>query len=525
MAKIISAAEAAELVRDNDTIAMSGFGATGSPENLIIATGKRFQETGHPRNLKLIKGVAIGDYAGKGVSQLSKMEGLIGTIITAHVGLEPDTIEAIKNNKMMAYTMPLGTVMQFLRTMVGKKPGLLTTTGLKTFADPRYGGGKGNALTREKGEDIVELVNIQGKEALFYKYFPINICFVRGTYADTDGNISLHGEAILAHHFEMAAAVRNAGGKVIVQVSQVVEVGTLHPKDIAIPGNMVDYIVIADPEYTAQTLEFTRPRPELVGDYRIPISSDTAPMPLNERKIIGRRAAMEIRKGEILNLGIGMAEAVGAVALEEGFINDVTISIETGIFGGVPLIGVSFGAVANPRVLMSADDILEWYDGGGLDMTCLGAAEIDSKGNVNASNFNGRCVGPGGFVDISQNTKKACFLGTFKAGGLQIHVADGKLEILQEGKITKFKKNVDEITFSAEYAIETGQNVLYITERAVFKAEKDGMTLIEIAPGINLERDILAHMDFKPQISPELKLMDERIFREEKMGLVPPVKL
>ena len=517
--KIISATEAAQLVKDNDTIAVSGFGASSSPENLIIATGKRFTESGHPKNLKVVKGVAIGDFSGKGLSQLAKMDGLIGSVITAHLALEPDTVEAIKNNKMMAYTMPLGSVMQLLRSMVGKKPGLLTTTGLKTFADPRHGGGKGNALTREKGEDIVELVNIGGKEALFYKYFPIDICFIRGTYSDTEGNISLRGESIEAHVYEMAAAVRNAGGIVVAQVSQVLEVGGIHPKDVSIPGNMVDYVVIADHEYTSQTLEFKVPRPELTGDYKIPMSADKEPLPLNERKIIGRRAAMEIEKGAILNLGIGMAEAVGAVLFEEGVIDQVNISIETGIFGGVPLIGPSFGAVANARVYMRSDDILEWYDGGGLDMTCLGAAEIDSKGNVNASCFNGRCVGPGGFVDISQNTPKACFLGTFTASGLKVKAADGKLEILEEGKITKLKKDVEEITFSAEYAVETGQDVSYITERAVFRAESEGFTLVEIAPGLDLEKDILAHMEFKPRISPNLKTMDERIFKDEKMGL------
>lgn len=520
MVKFITAEEAVTFIKDNDTVGMSGHGAMCVPEDLIVALANRYKETEHPKNLRVMKGVALGDFSpNKGLTLATQLDGLIGTVITAHTALEPATVEAVKQNKMMCYLLPYGTVQQLLRSMAGKKPGLLTNVGLKTFVDPRQEGGKGNALTKEKGEDIVKLVEIDGKEALFYPYFPMNACFIRASLADKEGNISFQDEAVLSHLFEMATATSNAGGTVIVVVNEVVEVGSIHPKAVGIPGFMVDYVVKASPENRAQSLEFDCMRPELAGHYNIPISTDFLPLELNERKICGRRAAMEISKNAMLNLGIGIPEAVSAVANEEGVLDQCTITIETGIFGGVPLMGISFGAVANPRVIMRADDTMQWYDGGGLDMTCLGAAEIDQRGNVNASCFNGRSIGPGGFVDISQNTPRVCFLGTFTAGGLKVSVGDGKLTILQEGKIKKLKKQVEQITFSADYAVETGQDVLYITERAVFKAMPEGLTLIEIAPGMDIERDIIANMEFSPCISPDLKLMDERIFRDEKMGL------
>lgn len=520
MPKFVTAAEAVECIKDNDTVAFSGFGANGSPETLLVALRERYENTSHPKNIRVMKGVAIGDFTGKGMSQLSKQDGLIGTMISAHIALEPDTLEAIDNNRMFAYTMPLGTVAQWFRSMVGKKPGHLTRVGLKTFADPRLGGGKGNKITREKGEDIVQLVNVGGEECLFYKYIPFNACIIRGTYADEDGNISIKGEAIIAHHFEIAAATRNAGGIVICQVNEVLQKGSFHPKDVAIQGSMVDYVVKADIEHTPHSLEFTHPTPELAGDYKVPVGSSFKPMPLDVRKICGRRAAFEIKKGAMANLGIGMPEAVGNVMTEEGQSQEYTMSIETGLFGGQNVIGPSFGAVRNPEVAMPADDILEWYDGGGLDMCCLGAAEFDQKGNVNASNFNGRCVGPGGFIDISQPTHKAVFLGSFTTKGLKLEVGEGKLKIAKEGEIKKIKKEVEQITFSAEYAVETGQDVTYITERAVFKLSPKGIVLVEIAPGMDLQKDILDQMEFEPIISPDLKTMDERIFWDRPMGLV-----
>lgn len=527
MAKVITAAQAAALISDNATVACSGHGAMNVAEDIFIAMEERYINEQHPKNLTMFKGVALGDFKGRGMSRLSKHEGLISTVISAHTALEPDTVEAVKNNKMMCYMLPLGTVQQILRSQVGKKPGLLTNVGLKTFADPRFGGGKGNDLTREKGKDIVHLMTTpDGKEALYYPYFPIDFCLVRASYADTEGNISLEDEALITQDFEIVGATRNAGGTVIVVVNEIVEVGHIHPKNVAMHSSMVDYVVKASPENRSQSLEFNYMRPELAGHYNVPLEVVDQKLPLNERKICGRRAAMEVAKGAMLNLGIGIPEAVGAVLREEGLDNDITISIETGIFGGVPLIGTSFGAVANAKAIMRADDILQWYDGGGLDMTCLGAAEIDKKGNVNASSFNGRSVGPGGFVDISQNTPHACFVGTFTAGGLKVEGKDGKLVILNEGKIKKLKEEVEQITFSADYAVETNQNVLYITERAVFKAAPEGLTLIEIAPGVDLQKDVLDQMEFKPVISPDLKLMDERIFRDEKMGLVllPEIK-
>lgn len=522
MKKIASAAEVAALVKDNDTVAFSGHGAMGTPEDIFLALSDHFEKTNHPQNITIFKGVSLGnryDRKGSGLCYLTRHDGLVGTMMGAHNAMEPTTLDAISKNKMMSYNLPLGTVQQILRSMVGKKPGFLTNVGLKTFADPRLGGGKGNKLTIENGKDIVKLITIDDHEMLYYPYFPIDICFVRASLSDTEGNISLEDEAIITANYEMVAATRNSGGIVVVIVNQIVEKGCIHPKNVAMHGSMVDYVVQASPKYCSQSIEFECLRPELAGHYKIPINNDEAPQPFNIRKIIGRRAAMQLKKGDMANFGIGIPEYVTAVAREEGFLNKFENSIETGTFGGIPMIGISFGATLNPSVLMRADDILQWYDGGGLDIAFLGGAEFDQKGNVNVTRFNGKSIGPGGFVDISQNTHRVCFLGTFTAEGLDVKASDGKLEIIQEGKFKKLLKNVEEVSFSGDYAIETSQEVLYITERAVFTLSPEGLMLIEIAPGIDLQRDVLDQMEFTPIISKDLKFMDERIFSDSLMGL------
>lgn len=514
MAKMITAAQAAALVPDGAALGLSGFCGFGSPEALLEALQERYEKEHSPKGITLIKGVSIGDKGERGASRLGA-EGLIDTLIASHIGLEPAISRLVAENKIKAYLLPLGTITALLRAAAGKKPCVVTAVGLKTFADPRLEGGKCSAKTTE---DIASLLEIDGEEYLCYKPVPLDFCILRGTYADTDGNITLEKEALRADQFEMALAAHNNGGTVIAQVEKVVAKGSLDARDVAIHGFMVDYIVEARPEQHYQGFDTKAFRPELTGAIRTPLDA-IGHMPLGQRKICGRRCAMELEKGSLVNLGIGMPDAVAAVAAEEGISGHITLSIESGVLGGVPLAGLGIGATANPEAIYKMADTFDLYDGGGLDMAFLGLAEMDEKGNVNVSKFNGKVIGPGGFIDITQNAKKVCFMGTFTAGGLETDFSGGKFRLIQEGTQKKMKKEIEQITFSAEYAAAHGQEVLYVTERAVFRLTQEGVMLTEIAPGADLERDILAQMEFRPLVAEDLAMMDARIFRQEAMGI------
>ncbi|KOA18261.1 acetate CoA-transferase YdiF [Clostridium homopropionicum DSM 5847] len=517
MSKVVSAEFAASLIKDGMTVGVGGFVGFGSPEELLIALQERYKQTKSPKDITIFHCAGLGDGAEKGANHLAE-EGLSKRIICAHLGLEPKISKLLVENKMIGFCVPQGVTSQMLRATAGKKPGVLTHVGLNTFADPRVEGCKVNQATRDSGEEIVSLINIEGKNYLLYKSVPIDICFIKGSFCDEDGNTSLEKEALISDQLEMAAATHNSGGIVILQVDNIVKKGTIKAHDVKIHGFLVDYIVKGSPENSVQTFAYDYYRPELSGEITIPLDS-VEPMELGNRKVCGRRGAIELKKGSLVNLGIGVPEAVAAVAGEEGISGDITLSIESGVLGGVPTGGLGIGGTVNPEAIIKQPDIFDIYDGGGLDVSFLGAAEIDEKGNVNVSKFGGRVIGPGGFINISQNAKKVCFTGTFTAGKLVTKIEDGKLTIIEEGKGIKFKKSVEQITFSADYANESGQEILYITERAVFKLTDKGITLVEIAPGVDLEKDILANMEFKPIIAENLKLMDERIFKDEKMGL------
>ncbi len=518
MGKIITAQEAVAMVRDHTTISTSGFNAFGCPEDLIMTLTDHFDRTGHPKDLRLVKCTSQGDGKGRGISHWAAREGLISELIMSHMGYDPGLRALVAENKVRCYMMPLGNLMLLFRAIAAGLPGAIAKTGLLTFADPRIEGGKSNRITQEQGRDIVSLVELNGEECLFYPSFPIDICFIRATYADEDGNLSMRNETMRVEQFEVAAATRNSGGIVIAQVDRVVKRGVIPAQEVDIHGFMVDYIVQGRPEYSLQSWETDLFRPELTGQVTIPVD-DLAPMELDVRKICCRRTAMELTPNSLINLGIGMPGGIGAVAGEEDVAQLFTLSIECGPLGGVPLGGVDFGAAINPEAMYRMADILVMYAGGSLDMGALGFAEIDQFGNVNASSFNGRVVGPGGFIDITQNVKKVCFMGTFLAGKQEISLDGGQLHILKSGTQTKFKEKVGQITFSGEHAQKVGQEVLYITERGVFRLEPEGLTLVEIAPGIDLQKDILDYMEFSPRISPTLKEMDARIFQPEKMGL------
>lgn len=511
--KVLTGAEAAMLVKDGDTITTSGFVACGLPETLSKALEQRFLETGSPKDLTYIYAAGQGNRDGSGADHFAH-EGMTKRVIAGHYNMAPNLGKMIVDNKIEAYNFPQGVITHMFRDIAAHKVATVTHVGLNTYADPRVEGGKLNEVTKE---DIVSVVDILGEERLAYKTIPINVAFIRGTYADTTGNVTLHKEVTPLDATSMAQAVKNSGGIVIVQVERVVAAGTLDPKLTMLPGIYVDAVVVSEPADHEQCIGLQYD-PTFTGEASAPAGAVGA-IPLTVKKIIGRRAAMELTEGSVVNLGIGVPEYVSMVANEEGIGDYMTLTVEAGPVGGIPMGGSMFGAAVNADCYINQNYQFDFYDGGGIDLAFLGLAQADATGNVNVSKFGPRIAGCGGFINITQNAKKVCFCGTFTTAGLKTSIKDGKLVIDKEGSEKKFIKDVEQITFSGTYANKTNQPVMYITERAVFELRKDGVYLTEVAPGIDVKTQVIDLMGFEPKTDGEVKLMDARIFKDEPMGL------
>ncbi len=509
MTKFITAAEAARIIPDGATVGLAGMGLSGWAEEVGRAIRDSFKETGHPCNLSLKQGCAMGDWRERGVTVLGEAgPGLITHWSGAHIGSAFALNKLVQSGDIKCHCLPQGVIINLWREIAAGRPGLLTKIGLGTFVDPRVEGGKMNDVT---DEDLVELVEFQGEEYLFYKSFPLDVALLRGTIADENGNISFRNESVMNEGLSVASAAKNSGGIVIVQVEYLAQKGSLDPKEVAIPGIMVDYVVQATDKSCCWQTEGVYFEPAFSGQIRKPL--DQLPvLDLSPRKVICRRCAMELTRGCIANLGVGIPADVASVVAECGHSEDITITAEAGGIGGVPAALPNFGSNYNAEAIISHNSMFDFIDGGGLDITVLGLAEADKDGNVNVSKFGNRLSGPGGFIDITQSAKKVVFAGTFMAKAKE-HVEDGKLVIDEEGSARKFVESVQQITFSGKNA-RANQTILYVTERCVLQLLDGELTVTEIAPGIDLERDVLSHMDFRPNIAEDLKVMDAALFSE-----------
>lgn len=512
MVKIITADEAAALIPDHATVGLCGMGLNGWPEEVALSIASRFRETGHPKGINLKQGSAMGDWKERGVTRLGE-PGLVAKWSAAHIGSAFSLNKLVLANMIECHCLPQGVIINLWREIAAGRSGLMTKVGLGTFVDPRNGGGKMNAAARD---DLVELIDFRGEEYLFYKGFSVDVALIRGTTSDTGGNISFEKDGFINEGLEVAMATHNTGGIVIVQVERLTMADTIRPKDVKIPGAIVDYVVEATMHDACWQTEGVDYEPAFSGEIRKPLNR-IKPLSFGARKCIARRCAAELMPGNVVNLGVGMPSDVASIIAEDGLSGDIILTSEAGTIGGVPAPLPNFGSSYNPQAIIEHGAMFDFIDGGGLDATCLGLAQADEFGNINVSKFGEKLIGPGGFINITKMTKKIIFCGTF-TDKAEVRIENGIVTVLKEGKTKKFVKDVEHITFAGKYA-SPEQTILYVTERCVLQLIDGRMTLIEIAPGIDLERDILARMEFRPDIAPGLKAMDTRLFIENQAVL------
>lgn len=513
MFQIISGKDAVNMIKDGDSICIGGNLNLLEPETILYELEQSYEEKGSPSKLTVMFPVFLGSMEGRGIDYFAH-EGFVKRLIGgSFASMLPNRKmnELIFNNKVEAYNIPMGTFYNLLKNTGAGQPGLFTGVGLHTQADPRYNGGKLNEITKE---DLVERKELDGQQWLYYKRLNVDVAIIRGTSVDEKGNISLEDEPTSQGIFATALAAKANGGIVIAQVRRKIKSGSVHPRLVMVPGRLVDYVVFDERDED----KISRHPKSVLGDIRQPVELKEV-LPLDQRKVILRRMALELRKGDLVNLGFGIPANLPSVAVEEGILDDLVFSIEHGPIGGVPGWTGVFGVAMNPDLVLDSTSTFDLYAAGMLDVTCLGMGEVDKDGNVNNHKFKNIIAGTGGFNDIVYATPKIILAGTFSAGGLKTSIVDGKLVINQEGKFKKFNNSIEGITLNAAAARQKGQQIMYITERAVFVLGNQGVKLIETAPGVDVQRDIIEKLDFEIEIASDLKQMDERIFQPEPMGM------
>jgi acyl CoA:acetate/3-ketoacid CoA transferase len=520
-AKVITLDEIGRLLPDRAVVSVSSSSGLGCPDASLCAIGRHFESHDVPRELTTLHPIAAGDMYGiDGIDHLAQ-PGLLKRVIAGSYPSGPSSMpspkiwQMIAENTVEAYNIPSGILYHLHREAAAGRPGVLTKVGLDTFLDPRRQGGKMNDATRE---DLIQVVEFDGQEWLYMRSIPVDVAIIRATTADELGNLTMEHEGAPLGAYDQALAAHNNGGIVIAQVKRMVAAGALPIQQVRVPGILVDYIVVApDQMQTTQTLY----DPAISGESRRP--ADTFRLaPWNADKVIARRAALELRAGDAVNLGFGISALVPRILLEEGLSDAVTWVIEQGAVGGVPLLDFQFGCAANAQALIPSPDQFTYFQGGGFDRSLLSFMQVDRLGNVNVSRLAAKphvTAGAGGFIDITARARNLVFSGYFTAGGLELAFENDGLQIVKEGRARKFVPEVEHVTFSGRRALEQGQKAVYITERCVLRLESDGLTVVEIAPGVDLERDILGQSAIPLRVSPTLRLMDARLFRPEPMNL------
>jgi len=521
MKKVITPAQAAALIRDGDVVSISSSSGLGCPDKVLQAIGERFDAEGVPRNLTTLNPIAAGDMYGiKGIDHIAK-PGLLQRILAGSYPSGPSSLpmpaiwRMIVDNQVEAYNIPSGILFDMHRDAAARRPGVLTQVGIGTFVDPEQQGCAMNAAAAER--PVVRRESFDGRDWLYFPAIAPNVAIIRATTADERGNLTYEHEGAILGGLDQALAARNNGGIVIAQVKRVVKAGTLRPHDVHVPCNLVDHVVV-DPDQwqTTQTVY----DPAISGEVMQPISTFSF-QEWGPEKVIARRAAMELGHDYDVNLGFGISANVPRILLEEGLHGEVTWAIEQGAVGGMPLLGFAFGCASNADAIMASPNQFTYFQGAGFDVTLLSFLQVDVDGSVNVSKLGAKpylTAGCGGFVDITAHARRIVFSGFFTAGA-KLEVGDGKLTIVKEGRTRKFVREAEHVTFSGRIGRQRGQRVRYVTERCVIDLEGDGLVVKEIAPGVDLQRDILDQSEVPLRVADDLRLMDAALFRSERMGL------